>query len=234
MQMLHQTARDRRAHVGDAAQEFDGAQALDSARRTRVLRGIAGTLIVTVFAAASHSIGGGEITWLALVATAILALPICVALAGRVASLWRLVVAVSTAQFLYHWSFAGLGGDYRPAGSEALPGALPVPAHHAHHAAMFDFVPDASPATFGALMWASHAVAAALTVALLYRGERAAQSLLHVLQRIVFARPAARSCDLTLQRVRPAGSFRLPQFSSRLFTAGAITHRGPPALMLAA
>ena len=139
-------------------------------REVRVARGAAGALMATVLAAVSHAAAGGEITAVALLATALFALPLCVALAGRMGSLWRLTLAVSISQFVYHWSFAGLGVATGPVTS----GGIAEGPHAAHLAQMQQFVPalvDAGSA--GAVMWASHGVSAILTIALMYRGERA-------------------------------------------------------------
>lgn len=78
-------------------------------RAVRTARGTFGALAATVLAAASHSLAGGTSTLVAVVATAVFALPLCVLLAGRVGSLWRLAAAVVPAQFAFHWMFASLG-----------------------------------------------------------------------------------------------------------------------------
>ena len=54
-------------------------------RASRTARGAFGALAATLLAAASHSLAGGSVTLFALVATSLLALPLCVALAGRAA-----------------------------------------------------------------------------------------------------------------------------------------------------
>lgn len=203
-------------------------QRSDAARRVRAIRGSAGSLIVTIFAAASHAAAGGDITGLALVATAILGLPLCVALAGKVASLWRLSVAVIAAQFVYHWSFAGLGVSSHSMSAASAAAPLPAHAHHAHHAAMLNLLPTDSLAAADALMWVSHAFAALLTVALLHRGERAALALLQVMHRAV-TRGFAR---ITLAPPQPPAhgllSSVIPFLTERLFAGRTLTYRGPP------
>lgn len=191
-------------------------------REARVLRGLAGATIATLLASASHALAGGAITWLAVVATAVLALPLCVALAGRVGSLWRLSLAVASSQFLFHWSFAGLGvstGDR----VESLP-------LHAGHAALL-FTPGTVGGAeafdqAGITMWAGHLLAALVTIALLHRGEQAVVSLLRLVQRAI---PLDRPRVLAL----PAVALRIPvrEFAplvGRLLGSGPITHRGPP------
>jgi len=166
-------------------------------------------------------VAGGEITWLAVVVTAILAMPLCVLLAGRIASLWRLAIAVGGAQFLYHWAFAGLGTG------SPLDGT-PAPLHAAHMAALQSFTPTASPMAAGAAMWLWHAAAAAVTVALVYRGERAALALLHLVRRAVRIPTAGASAALPRIVHERIAIVPVDRLSDRLLSAAAITHRGPP------
>ncbi|MGJ0203857.1 hypothetical protein [Leucobacter sp. gxy201] len=192
-------------------------------RSVRTLRGIAGSMIATLFAATSHAAAGGEITGLAVLVTATLSLPLCVLLAGRVASLWRLAVAVGGSQFLYHWVFAGLG-----AGAGAPAGGTPIPLHAAHLEALQSFAPTATPAAAGTAMWVWHAVAAALTIALVHRGERAALALLRLVRRAAvprfdFGAPTAPRCSRPRLSPAPPSALR-----DRLLGIAAITHRGPP------
>lgn len=156
--------------------------AVPASRAARTLRGAIGSVAATLFAAVSHSLAGGDMTFLALAATSILALPLCVLLAGRLGSIWRLTLAVGGAQFLYHWVFAGLGSS---AGATLGGTAAPAPLHAAHLAALQSFTPAATPEAAGALMWAGHAIAAALTIALLVRGERAALQLISLVRGLV-------------------------------------------------
>jgi len=134
-------------------------------RAVRTARGAFGALTATVLAAASHALAGGDVTAFAVVTTALFALPLCVLLAGRTGSLWRLALAVSAAQFVYHWSFSGLG----IAGSASS--AEPVPLHAMHLGA---FAPALSGAGAGVApgtgfaaadlwMWGAHALAALAT-----------------------------------------------------------------------
>lgn len=196
-------------------------------RPVRTLRGFLGATVATLFAAASHALAGGDISGLGIVVTGILALPLCVLLAGRIASLWRLTLAVGAAQFLYHWAFAGLGAA-SVSGASAETG--PVSPHAAHLAAMQSFTPDGLGASPDAVMWLSHALAAAVTVALLYRGERAGLALLRIFSRAVplvvgsLRMPTPARPRLTLISI-PSAAMRL---RDRLLTAAAITHRGPP------
>lgn len=186
-------------------------------RALRVTRGAVATVAATLLAAASHSLAGGAITWLAITATAVLALPLGVALAGRLGSIWRLSFVVLAAQFLFHWSFVGLGtGGALGSGSA---GSL-----HAH-LEIAAFAPD-TPATADVVMWLGHAVTAVLTIALLHRGEQAFLSLLRL---------ALRALPHELPRATgiAAPTASIPDqptttFFDRLITFGSISHRGPP------
>lgn len=194
-------------------------------RSARTLRGIAGSMIATLFAATSHAAAGGEITWLAVLVTATLSLPLCVLLAGRVASLWRLAVAVGGSQFLYHWVFAGLGAG---AGAASPGSDAPLPLHAEHLEALQSFAPTATPAAAGTAMWVWHAVAAALTIALVHRGERATLALLRLVRRaavprLAFGAPTAPRCSRPRLSPAPPSALR-----DRLLGIAAITHRGPP------
>lgn len=188
-------------------------------RTARTARGTLGALAATLLAAASHALAGGTVTALSIAATALVALPLCVALAGRLGSLWRLALAVCASQFLYHWSFWGLGAT-SPAG------ASPRPQGHAAHLATV-FSPDlVSNGTADAWMWAAHAVAALLTIALLHRGERAAIGMAQLVLRVL---------PLALPRIPalPVGAGlrlhdRAVHLRERLTVLSAISHRGPP------
>lgn len=190
-------------------------------RAVRTARGGFGALAATLLAAASHALAGGSVTVFALAATGVLALPLCVALAGRAGSLWRLSVAVFVSQGLYHWSFAGIGAVQQR-------GSAPALAAHDHLGALSAFAPDlAEAASAGAWMWVAHGVAAMLTIALLHRGEHA---LLHLIRLVRSAVPVRVPRAVALP-ARPAILAPLPEperTNAQVFLS-AITHRGPPA-----
>lgn len=214
-------------------------------RATRAWRGVLGALVATILAAGSHALAGGSVTWLALIATTVLAAPLCVALAGRIASVWRLAIGVGASQLLYHWSFAGLG---EAAADSLTSGGLPV-SPHALHTAWFSGVfaapgaaarvaegsgaswvsgaAGASGASAELAMWVAHAVAAALTIALLARGERAFLALTRLIGRAV-ALPGLRPA-FGWPRTAARAPFVVPHFDLlRLIGIAAINHRGPP------
>lgn len=88
---------------------------------------------------------------------------ICVLLAGRSLSLLRLSLSVAVSQFLFHTLF--VLGTVTPSG---------ISAPHVHGAPLM--IPEATgvseTVTADASMWLGHALAALLTIAALYRGER--------------------------------------------------------------
>lgn len=193
-------------------------------RAARTARGVVGAALSTVLAAASHSLAGGEVSAFAVVVTAIIALPFCVALAGKTASLWRVALAVGASQFLYHWAFAGLGVSANLAGDAGFP----LGSHAAHLASLERFVPDVVEAgSADTLMWVLHAVAAVLSTALVARGERAVLALGRTLRRALprpirlaaFERPAA-----------PQSPRRAAVLRDQLLDLSSRTLRGPPAV----
>lgn len=205
-------------------------------RAVRTARGAFGALTASVLAAASHALAGGAVTPLAVAATALFALPLCVLLAGRTGSLWRLALAVTGAQFVYHWSFSGLGSAAALSGASTAVNA-PVSLHAAHLGMLSPMLPSLGSGTGAgtatvvadAWMWAAHALAALLTIALMHRGERAIMRLVRVLREAVPVRVPV----LVRLPARPAilACFSaLPSRAQPVFLS-AITHRGPPAAL---
>ncbi|WP_105805257.1 hypothetical protein [Leucobacter massiliensis] len=212
-------------------------------RAARAWRGAAGAGIATVLAASSHGLAGGSISWFAVIATVILALPLCTVLAGRIGSLWRLGIAVAGSQFMYHGLFSWIGG---PAGATAPASATPAEAlsPHAAHLGLASGADALGSAALGtpalaaapavdasacAAMWFGHAVAAMLTIALLHRGERAFLALIRLIRR---ALPAPRIlAPQPARRSLPALTSWAPVVSARTrLLAAVISHRGPPAI----
>jgi hypothetical protein len=152
----------------------------DRHRSARVLRGGVAATAATGVALASHVAGGGAVPGLAgILAPWALTLWVGTLLAGRRPARWRTTLSVAAGQAFFHVLFV-LG---TPTGAAAS-------GHAHHHGAPAPFTPSASTVDLvqaDATMWAWHAVAAAATVALLYRGEVA---LLHL--RALAGRAAAR------------------------------------------
>ncbi|MGO3148190.1 MAG: hypothetical protein ACTIJ6_10990 [Leucobacter sp.] len=191
-------------------------------RAARTARGALFAFVSTVLAAASHAIAGGTITPQAVLVTAVIVLPICVALSGRVASLWRVSLAVGVSQFFYHWVFAGVG-----ASSALSVQNTPLGAHAAHVASLERFAPSVvDSGSAGALMWALHGVAAIVTIALLTRGERAILALRHTIRR---ALPRPFVLPIIGRRVLVPISHEVSALNDQRRAFSACTLRGPPA-----
>lgn len=145
-------------------------------RLERVGRGIVATSFAIVFAALSHVIAGAEVpSALAIFVTIVVALPLSIALAGVRLSLLRLSVIVLASQGLFHASFAMIGSSGINTHTAAGPG-------HAAHSMSLVGTTNLTSLSAGntVSMWIAHALAAAITVAILAYGERAAVALVTI------------------------------------------------------
>jgi len=206
----------------------------DDARLVRASRGGLAALSATFVALASHLAAGGEMPGLlGVVVPLALSLPVCVAWAGRRLSLLGMSGSVVASQFFFHLLFV-LGTP----SSTPLLSQSPTHAHGAHTSAVVETTTHAGHAGHGAAhtdatMWLWHAVAAAVTVIVLYRGElmllrlrnlavRTAAWLIHggdvVNQVVTFVAPARSGV--------PAQTFR-PLHPGPQLTP--LRRRGPPA-----
>ncbi|WP_106816127.1 hypothetical protein [Microbacterium timonense] len=188
-----------------------------SPRHVRALRGSAAAWMATIVAATAHTLAGGGAPSPVFVAViGILVSPVAMVLVGRRLAVWRAALVVVGGQGLFHASFAMTAG--------ADPNAS-----HGHHAAHLSgpaivALPDMP-------MLAAHAVAAVLTVAALYGGERMLRALAAGI-RTLFTRAVAIA-------PRPA-SPRLVAAERALLHPGAafvlapLSRRGPPAFVAAA
>lgn len=142
-------------------------------RAPRVARGAAAASVATFIALLSHvAAGGGMPGWLGVAVPWVLSLMVCTMLAGRRLSLVRLSIGVTLSQALFHTLFV--------LGFVSGSGAASV-AHHHHHGPLV-LPPLVAGETVAmiqadAVMWVAHAVAAVVTIAALYRGERAVARL---------------------------------------------------------
>lgn len=137
---------------------------MTESRKPAVVRGFAASSLAIFVALAGHVSGGGQMPGaLGILVPWVFSFMICVLLAGRKLSLIRLGISVAVSQLLFHTLF--ILGTVAPSG-------ISVP--HVHGA------PIVIPATGGmseavtadASMWLGHGLAALVTVAALYRGER--------------------------------------------------------------
>lgn len=196
-------------------------------RARRALHGLAAASFATFVALASHVLGGGESpTWIGVIAPWTLSVAASTLLAGRALSLTRLSTAVAVSQALFHAMFT-LGAA--PATTAAA--GAGSHADHAHGAAVV-LDATAAAASAGAAMWGWHAVAAVVTVAALYHGERVLGLLATLASRF------ARWLGAALPASVPVASVpRLPRRTPVLrvvLPAGVFPDarplRGPPAL----
>lgn len=142
----------------------------DHATRTRVLRGGLAGVSATLVALASHLAGGGQLPGpLGILVPLALSLPVCMAWAGRRLSLPGLSASVVASQLFFHVLFM-LG---TPTSAAAPSSSLTV---HAGHEVMHLTAPAVQDAGHGTAhtdvtMWVWHALAAVVTITVLYRGE---------------------------------------------------------------
>ncbi|MFK4729631.1 hypothetical protein ROT00_08100 [Agromyces mediolanus] len=202
---------------------------MHEARRVRTLRGLLAASVATFVALFGHLLGGGALPGFAGVAVPFaLSLLVCVLLAGRRLSLIRLSLSVAISQTLFHSLFVlGTPGPLTRATGEAATAAhaghggtisLAEPAVHLAHAQ-----PD---------MWAAHALAAVVTIAALYQGERVLQAIVAVRDRVWAAVLPRLTAELSPRPAAPivAGVFALAVPLRR--TADPVTPvRGPPRLV---
>ncbi|MDQ1123806.1 hypothetical protein [Microbacterium trichothecenolyticum] len=191
-------------------------------RAQRVGRGAAAASLATFVATVSHSSVGTEVPPALNIALALcLAAPVCVLLAGRSLSWWRLSIAVVLSQALFH-SLLVLdlqGGGAVVAGSGHHGAAAILDAAAAPHL-------PAAHASHSPWMWAAHALAAVVTVVALGRGEQAVQAVVRFLVAVVRAlRPFL---GLTPE-VHGANTAPEPPLLTMAMTMlSPMRHRGPP------
>ncbi|QCR42142.1 hypothetical protein C1N74_16305 (plasmid) [Microbacterium sp. SGAir0570] len=193
------------------------------------MRGLLASSFATFIALMSHVAAGGTVPGvLGVVVPWVLSLFVCVLLAGRALSLARLTLAVMLSQSLFHVLF--VLGSFSPSGSSSVGG------HHSHaHSMVMTGGGAMTSALHGDVsMWLAHGVAAAVTVAALYRGERAARSMLELFAklrswvRLVFARLVGLVLAPSRRRIAPVFSLTLVLTSVLPFAS--VSRRGPPSL----
>lgn len=195
---------------------------------SRLVRGSLAASIATFVALLSHVSGGGAVpSWIGVVVPLVVSVLVCTLLAGRSLSLPRLGIAVVGSQALFHFLF--VLGTFSPSAEVAT-------GHVHHHGGAMTMTMTGSemtiPSTAGASMWLAHAVAALVTVAALYRGERAVARLRDIALQMVtwvrrrmaaLARPVFFSVP---RRVRAVAVPVLPALS--VLVASVSRRRGPP------
>lgn len=189
-------------------------------RQQRALRG-AGAAALAVFSAAFFHVAGGgaQPSALAIVVSFVLAAPVCVLLAGRRSSLWRLGLSVALSQFAFHFLF-GLGqpSDVRFGGDTAMAGMPGM---------RLDVAGGSSGAFATSSMWAGHAMAVLVTIAAVRHGDRVIERMLELATRLVVR--VIRLISVTIApRPTISASDSAPAALIPQFLAGAWRHRGPP------
>lgn len=188
-------------------------------RATHLAKGLAAASIATFVALFGHVLGGGSVpSGVGIVASLVLSSAVCVVIAGRRLSVVRLTVSVAVSQVLFHFLFVlGSSSHHVVAGHErhGVAAAVTTEAHAA------------------ASMGVGHLVAAVITIAALYFGERVARSLAELA--ILVASRLLRTFRIP---VAPSATPGAPLASAwRVFVPRALddaaslaTRRGPPAL----
>ena len=174
---------------------FDDARA----NHTRLLRGVAAGAFATFVALFSHIAGGGQSPTLLGVAVPLLfAVFVCVVLGGRKVSLVRLGASVGISQTVFHWIFEAAashapGGAVGATSADAAGASAAQLALHANHvggvpngfaAAVTGSGAADHAAHGGGAMTMAHVVAAAVTIAVLYRSEVVLRALAGLLRMV--------------------------------------------------
>lgn len=195
-------------------------------RVARTWRGVAAASVATFAASVSHSAADGHpAPILGLLLACAFAVPVCVALAGKRLSWWRLSVAVAVSQLAFHGLLTvGVG---EPTGTRFVPAA--GMAGHAEH--LMAIASSSAPMTgmdpTSGWMWVAHGFAALITILAIGHGEKALRALLNLngwtlLVRILDWRPTP------VPRVVPVGAAQVFAVHE-LFRSSAVRRRGPPA-----
>jgi hypothetical protein len=191
----------------------------------RIARGSSAAFIATFTALVSHVAAGGAMpAATGLIVPLLLSAAVCILLAGRRLSAVRLSVAVLISQGIFHVLFV-LGAD-------------PLIVGHLHGAELTAAMSAAAASTTTtivpttAAMWMGHAVAAALTITALHRGESAVRSGLALVREIVAA--SARRVRLLLGAIATRRPVRTPIPAPRRIVPRpapllrSVRRRGPP------
>jgi len=152
-------------------------------RQRRALRGAAAAALSVFVAAWFHVASGGDApTPLAVLASFVLATPVCVLLAGRRTRLWSLCASVGLSQFLFHALFSlGAPSDVRFVSSGGAESMRGMPDMHGMSDLSLHAIgghgPSAAEAVAVPAMWAGHALAALITIVAIRHSERVLAAL---------------------------------------------------------
>ncbi|KTR93319.1 hypothetical protein NS220_12950 [Microbacterium testaceum] len=191
-------------------------------RAQRVGRGIAAAAVATFIATVSHASVGAELPPALNIALALcLAAPVCVLLAGRTASWWRLSLAVVLSQAVFHGILAlDLRGD----------GVAAAGGHHGAPAALLDATGSShalvAHGSHSPWMWAAHAFAAVVTILALGRGEHAVRVIAQFFHAALAVLRPFRGLTPQTDDVRTAPEPLL--LTTAMTVLSVMRHRGPP------
>lgn len=185
-----------------------------TSRQRRARRGAAASGVAVLTAATAHTLAGdGAPPWWLVLAIFLLSLPVAVLLVGSRLSRRGTIAAVLAAQAFLHLAFAAVGTG------------TPHLAVHEHGAALPALL-TGSHLHLTAPMIAAHLIAAAVTAAALWHGERMLHALGRGIRRLfATARPVL---SFHPRPLRPVRSFALIPTRAPFVTV--LSRRGPPAL----
>lgn len=190
-------------------------------RQLRLLRGAAVSSIATITAAVSHTIGGGLPPHpLLVLSLSILLTPLAYLLVGSTLSFGKLGVSVLLSQSVFHILFVALGATLS---ATASTGSASIGAAHQHVMVLGPLISGTAADTG---MLGAHIIAAAFTIAVLWRGERLVRAI---------ARWVRTALRLRMPRLRgdwptPVSVAAAPvRFSSAIRTCDLFS-RGPPVI----
>lgn len=200
-----------------------------TARAARMVRGWIGAVVSTTIAAASHVLAGGHAPVLSmLILSLVLSGLVCTVFAGRLLSMWRLLVGVLLSQALFHGLFSlGVPSGSAPAMVDHAGHSNEQMAESLHLAAAATPVMDHS----SSVMWLSHILAAVFTVVVLRHGESVAVALLDALRLRV--KPLLMLVRVLAAEADPApvpGSWPVRVLPSLGIPCSVMRYRGPPPL----
>lgn len=188
-----------------------------NSRQLRLLRAASATAAATLIAGVSHTLGGGAAPHpLLMIAIAALLTPVSALLIGVQPSRPRVAATVVVAQGVFHTLFQLLGAPTQV----AVGGTHP---HHHDLAALAPLPPAVSPAAW---MIFAHAVAAFITVVLVWHAERMLRAIAGWVRALL--RRALAAADAVHER--PPALRSLIRTLTDAGPASAASGRGPPAL----
>ncbi len=197
-------------------------------RAARGVRGIAAAAVATLAAALSHSAADARpAPMLGVLLAMTVAVPLCVALAGRRMSWTRLGLAVGVSQFVFHGLLL-IGITDHAVSPDAAPGMAPHLVGGAMAMAPLPAGTAMPPAMHADLaMWLAHAGAAVVAVLAIGHGERALAAMVRLVRSVLLPRLLQqRSAAPVCRRAVPVPA--LVRIGSPAAVLCAMRRRGPP------